>query len=153
MSLQVRETGSQEDREAKTVRKESNIETKPDEKESQRAICRQSEPSRTVTQTDLTEGKRKRGQVRHRQSWEGRSILNVWYSCLSYHWSSTYFPNNQDTALRAMRHCYGDSNSSYSKLTHNFQVQMQVRIILLFIQKHSKNNQFYIFLSLKGRVS
>lgn len=45
--------------------------------ESEVNIQTQREPSRAVTQTELTEGRRNRGQVKHRQLWEGRSILNI----------------------------------------------------------------------------
>lgn len=40
-------------------------------------IQTQREPSSAVTQTKLTEGRRNRGQAKHRQPWEGRSILNI----------------------------------------------------------------------------
>lgn len=47
------------------------------DRESEVNIQTQREPSRAVTQTELTEGRRNRGQVKHRQPWEGRSILNI----------------------------------------------------------------------------
>lgn len=58
--LEARET-----RQTKTVRTESYIETKPDERVS---VNRQTQrdPSRAVTQTELTEGRRNRGQVKQR---------------------------------------------------------------------------------------
>lgn len=47
------------------------------DRESEVRIQTQREPSRAVTQTEVTEGRRNRGQVKHRQPWEGRAILNI----------------------------------------------------------------------------
>ena len=47
------------------------------DRERERSIRTQREPSRAVAQTEPEQGRRNRGQVLCRQSWERRSVLMV----------------------------------------------------------------------------
>lgn len=79
-------------------------------RESEGKIQAQKEPTRAVIQTELTEGRRNRGQMKHRQPWEGRAIVmvkRIKVSALGTSGPGLTFPTIRDTALRAMRYYYG----------------------------------------------